>query len=122
MKNAEFENLLKKRLFLTSEVLSKKGDEYATEEDRFHNFKAAGRKEGISPVAALKGMMLKHVIAVDDLIRLYETDPSKLRAKVVEEKIGDYINYLILMEGLFVEVVLVPKSTPAPIIVEEEEE
>lgn len=67
-------------------------------------------------------MMLKHVIAVDDLIRLYETDPSKLRAKVVEEKIGDYINYLILMEGLFVEVVLVSKSTPAPIIVEEEEE
>ena len=103
MKKAEFENIVKKRVYLINEVLGKKNTEYATEEDCFHNFKAAGRKEGISPVAALKGMLLKHVISVDDLMKLYEEKPSKLKEKVIEEKLGDYINYLILLEGLLLE-------------------
>lgn len=103
MKKSEFENIVKKRTHLINEVLGKKNTEYATEEDCFHNFKAAGKKESISPVAALRGMMLKHVISVDDLMSLYEKDASKLKEKVIEEKLGDYINYLILLEGLLLE-------------------
>lgn len=99
----DFDTIVERRINKIKEVLSSKAKEYATESDRFHNFRVAGRIHGCSPERALKGMMIKHEVSVLDLIDLCDTNPDNLTIEIVEEKIGDNINYLILLEGLLKE-------------------
>jgi len=56
-----------------------------------------------TPERALWGMAKKHLVSVTDLIHgRAEVTPER-----IDEKIGDMINYLILLEGL-----LIKKSKP----------
>lgn len=95
-----FSEVVKERLEKIEDTLTKKAKEYASNSDRFHNFNVAARIAGITPEAALYGMMLKHEVSVRDLIDLAEACPSKLNEVLIDEKIGDNINYLILLEGM----------------------
>lgn len=103
MTSKEFNQVIKNRILKIENVLSKKSQEYSSEEDRFHNFKVAARIKNSTPEQALHGMMLKHEVSIMDLINYSETDPSRITQKLVDEKIGDMINYLILLEGMFIE-------------------
>lgn len=78
------------------ETLLNKAKEYATDGDRLHNFKVAADVQGISPTAALAGMMAKHTVSVYDMIGTSEVYPLDLW----EEKIKDSINYLFLLWAL----------------------
>ena len=78
------------------ETLMNKAKEYATDGDRLHNFKVASEIQGISPTAALAGMMAKHTVSVYDMIKTGEVYPMALW----EEKIKDSINYLFLLWAL----------------------
>ena len=78
---------------VTVETLMNKAQEYATDGDRLHNFKVAADVQGISPTAALAGMMAKHTVSVYDMIGTGEVYPLELW----EEKIKDSINYLFLL-------------------------
>ena len=78
------------------DTLADKAKEYATDEDRLHNFKAAAEIQGISPTAALAGMMAKHTVSVYDMIGSGDVYPLDLW----EEKIKDSINYLFLLWAL----------------------
>lgn len=98
--NAFFNRILKERLVKIKQTLSEKEEEYAVDGDRFHNFRVAGRKENITPERALKGMAVKHEVSVSDLIDMVERCPDRITVKLIDEKIGDNINYLILLEGL----------------------
>lgn len=108
MKNEYFQEVLDNRLKLTSEVLSSKAEEYASDKDRMHNFKKAARLGECSPERALLGMMMKHIVSVLDLVdRTDDVGPNEIRKcatkEYIEEKIGDSINYLILLEAMLKE-------------------
>ncbi len=119
MKSADFDRLLEKRIQLTKEVLASKNKEYASDgEDRLHNFKRAANMLGCTPEKALVGMWTKHIISILDMVDDIEKRNKKFTGlcvfvtnfrekrrfkKLVEEKIGDAVNYLILLEALIKE-------------------
>lgn len=93
----EFNVLLERRIQRIRDVLQSKANEYATD-DRLHNFKAQlldNLKE--TPEQVLWGYLRKHLQSIYDLI-MGVKEPT---AESVNEKIGDSINYLILLEALF---------------------
>jgi len=96
----DFNDVLINRINSIQKVLASKAKEYASNKSRYHNFEVAGRKAGTTPEKALLGMMMKHVVAVDDLVDWIEECPHKLTNEIINEKIGDNINYLILLEGM----------------------
>lgn len=97
--NAEqFDKILNDRLDSIKAVLGSKAKEYAIG-DRLYNFKRAAEITRTTPRKALAGMFMKHLVSVLDLVEgsLEPTD------YMVNEKIGDAINYLILLEALLKE-------------------
>jgi len=96
-----FEEVLSARLYKTRAVLSAKAGEYASIQNRHHNFDVAARIANTTPEQALCGMMMKHLVSVFDLIAwTNDSDEYKITEAMIDEKIGDLINYLILLEGL----------------------
>ena len=100
MGKINFADCIENRIQRIREVLSSKAEEYATDGNRFHNFDVAARILDCTPERALQGMMLKHIVSVLDLIQWAEEEEDLITATVIDEKIGDTINYLILLEGL----------------------
>lgn len=98
-----FDKVLESRIVKTREILSSKAKEYASDGDRFHNFKVAAQMINKTPEQALYGMMLKHMVSVKDLVDWSESDPERITRHLVDEKISDHVNYLILLEGLLLE-------------------
>lgn len=101
MRTEQFENIINNRIETCKSVLCSKAEEYATD-DRLHNFKAAGELQKCTPVKALGGMMAKHTVSVYDLIEDYEQG-KEISPKMWVEKIGDSINYLLLLTALLEE-------------------
>jgi len=95
-KTNQFAQVLKERLRKIEEILGKKAEEYAKNNDRYHNFNVAARIGNTTPEKALLGMMMKHFVSVMDLIE----DPESATFDLIDEKCGDLINYLILLEGM----------------------
>lgn len=95
MKTEDFNTLLEYRLAESKAVLASKAKEYATD-DRLHNFKVAASVNNTTPAKALWGMASKHLVSVMDIINSkqpYSDDH-------IDEKLGDLINYLILLEAV----------------------
>jgi len=99
MRPTVFDDLLEKRIVLIRDVLAKKQDEYATDDDVLHNFKKAAAMSRTSEAGALWGMLVKHLVSIKDLV----DDHGAPELDKVDEKIGDAINYLILLEAIFKE-------------------
>lgn len=95
MQTKEFEKRVNKTLYTCTDVLCNKAKEYATE-DRLHNFKVAAALQGITPIQALQGMMAKHTVSVADMCASGKDYPEEMW----DEKIGDSINYLLLLRAL----------------------
>lgn len=97
-----FNTIVGQRFDHCNRVLTEKGEEYSREGDRLWNFKRASAKQGNTPAEALMGMKVKHDVSVDDMVDALKRGvvPSK---EAVAEKIGDSINYLLLLEGLIEE-------------------
>jgi len=97
MQTSEFNALLAERIKKIADTLESKGSEYSSKSDRLHNFKSAGQITNTTPQKALWGMAMKHLVSVVDLLegRLENNRTN------IDEKIGDMINYLILLEALF---------------------
>lgn len=101
MEHQDFANIVTARLLDCEEVLIKKNKEYSSTFDRLHNFKVAGRIKGVDPVAALDGMWLKHRVSIADMVERMAEDPTYVPSReLVAEKLGDNINYTLLLEGL----------------------
>lgn len=103
MNGSEFDKIVEARIDKVRAVLSQKQKEYATDGDKLHNFHRAGSTLGSSPESALWGFAMKHLISVQDMVQAL--DPSQLvrsqnSIEQWDEKIGDAINYLILLEAL----------------------
>lgn len=99
MNEKQFEKHVDERIELIRDVLQIKAKEYRKNNNPFHNFDRAAAMNQCTPERALMGMLAKHQISVLDLVD--DIDDGKLPNRdLVSEKIGDHINYLILLEGL----------------------
>lgn len=98
MKAKRFNQIMNNRISRIKTILAAKGAEYGSE-DRLHNFKAAAAVDDETPLQSAWGMAKKHLISVKDL----KDGRLEMTPFMVDEKIGDLINYLILMEALMIE-------------------
>jgi hypothetical protein len=104
MNSVRLNSIVEARIEAIRGTLEQKQKEYSSSSDTLHHFKAAARHRGITPEAALDGMMLKHEVSVADLVRDAEIIADSAGARcLIKEKIGDMINYLILLECLLLE-------------------
>ena len=99
MDKETFDKIIENRIEEIQSTLIKKGKEYASNADRLYNFKRAAEIGRTTPEKALQGMRLKHSVSVLDLIE----GRLPLTKELIEEKLGDEINYLILLEAVLKE-------------------
>lgn len=99
MNYKEFNEILKSRMEKTVDVLDTKANEYARNEDRLSNFKRAAAMLQVIPARALVGAWSKHITSILDMVDDWQKG-KQAPVPVWEEKIGDAINYLILLEAL----------------------
>ncbi len=82
-----------------SDKMQQKAKEYSRNNDAFHNFNQGTQRTGEDPRLILYGMMLKHLISIDDIFadlrKGIETPMS-----VVDEKVGDAIIYFALFHTM----------------------
>ena len=102
MNTEEFEGIVHNRCNDINEILTNKAKEYARI-DRLHNFKEAARIQNITPEEALRGMTIKHTICINDMVEDCKYNKFNRDIPYIKEKIGDEINYLILLEALLTE-------------------
>ena len=110
MTRDDFNKIVEARFEKIRTTLMMKGKEYSTNKDVFHNFKESSKLAneancGVlieTPESELCGFLRKHLISIFDCVGWAIEDPKKVR-NTIDEKIGDAINYLILLEGLFEE-------------------
>ena len=104
MNTEQFNKVVADRVASIQSVLVAKAKEYSSDTDRLHNFKvAAGLASRLeTPEQALWGMLRKHLVSVIDIID--QTAAGKVPSDHIRnEKIGDSINYLLLLEALLIE-------------------
>ncbi len=101
MTNQEFEYVFNKRIEKCKKTLVEKAKEYARG-DRLSNFKKASGAMGCCPESSLVGMWMKHIISIIDLVQDIENG-RVADYNLWDEKIGDAINYLILLDALITE-------------------
>ena len=98
MTNEKFMAFAKDKFDRQLQILGTKGAEYSKgKDDRFLNFKMAAAIQGISTKKALLGQLSKHLASVIDMIN---SDDDSISMEVWDEKIGDLINYLVLLEAI----------------------
>lgn len=101
MNNAElFANSISEMVDKSLDTLIKKGKSYSSDEDRLHNFRVAAALQGISEKEALAGMLAKHLVSVFDMVKTDESRPRPYSSAVWDEKIGDAINYLLILRAM----------------------
>lgn len=107
MDDKTFNQIIETKLEETHKVLLDKNAGYANE-DRLHAFTTATAlgPEGETRSQALAGMMKKHTVSVYDMINSGEAYSEEMW----DEKIGDHINYLLLLRATIVEDKLVKES------------
>lgn len=113
MNMEKFNKIFEERVIKSRKTLAFKGGEYSTDIDKLHNFKRAGKMENCTPEKALVGMWTKHIISLLDIVDTIDRDEAEaliqvcvgngLTVGMLEEKIGDAINYLILLEAMIKE-------------------
>lgn len=103
MNSKQFDVELKKRIKDIKNVLSTKSAEYSKASDKHYNFKRAASIIQKTPETALWGMFLKHYVSIQDIVENIELTKEAPKEELVSEKIGDAINYLILLETLIKE-------------------
>lgn len=98
----EFDAVVERRLSLIKEVLFVKGREYTRDDDRLSNFKNGALILRCIPERVLLGYMVKQIVSVVDYVRDLESGVVHSREEW-DEKLGDCVNYLILLEAVLEE-------------------
>jgi len=96
MNSQDFNNIIDERIEYIKNSLQKKASEYNLDEDRLSVFKRAAAIQHQTPSQALLGMLTKHIVSIYDYV---ETD-GNFTHELASEKIGDAINYLLLLYAL----------------------
>ena len=96
MRTEEFNKIVEEFLEKTKATLIKKEDEYSLGEDRFAFFKREAQIANVTPEKALYFCMLKHITSFIDMINTGD----KYSQELWFDKLGDIVNYCILLYGL----------------------
>ena len=98
MTREDFSRRVEKRIDLVRQTLLTKHKEYAKDDNVFRNFDeaAGGLSLHGSSAEVLWSYMTKHLVSIKDIV----ADKKPVDSAVVSEKIGDVINYLILLEAM----------------------
>lgn len=100
MTTEEFNKIIEAALESSRNVLISKSAEYASEDNKLHNFNKAARITGKTREECLWGFALKHLVSVTDIIDEMSKDPKYIPSRdLVIEKFGDLRNYLLLLEA-----------------------
>lgn len=100
MTQDEFSKILESRIAKMRAVLDSKSREYSHGGDKLYNFKAMAGEFGGTPESNLWGLLKKQLLCVLDIVE----DRLPVNRMTIDEKIGDSINYLVLLEALFLEI------------------
>lgn len=96
--NAFAKNFVKQ----TTSVLYAKGKSYAlNRDDRLEHFKRAAEYLSTTPKEACLAQLTKHLISIRDMVCV--NDGTKFSPEQWDEKIGDAINYLVLLRALVID-------------------
>ena len=98
MTREDFSRRVEKRINLVRQTLLTKHKEYAKDDNVFRNFDEAAGGLSLHSTSAevLWSYMTKHLVSIKDIV----SDNVPITNEVVSEKIGDVINYLILLEAM----------------------
>ena len=98
MTKEDFSRRVEKRIDLVRQTLLTKHKEYAKDDNVFRNFDeaAGGLSLHGSSAEVLWSYMTKHLVSIKDIV----ADKKPADPAIVSEKIGDVINYLILLEAM----------------------
>ena len=102
MNAKQFDEVVENRIKLIRSVLASKRKEYAAGGNRLHNFDRASSMLNCSRQHALVGMLSKHLVSILDIVDNFNVSAPPSVA-LIEEKCGDAINYLILLEAMLKE-------------------
>lgn len=102
MTNAEFHKLVESRFAKLRSTLGVKAEEYATDTDRLHNFKEAGNLKKSIPSDMCLSFAMKHIISIVDIVKNL-SDGGVVTKEMIDEKIGDTMNYMLLLEACITE-------------------
>ena len=98
------QDVVQRRVQLIQEVLEHKNSEYADKEDVFKAFtESLPLSFHDTKQAVAWEFMVKHLQSIKMIIEAKAKSGKLPDEKVLEEKIGDAVNYLILIEGMFKE-------------------
>ena len=101
MNYEDFNEVLEGRIKELRETLSAKSAEYSSDSDKLENFKDAAAMLGTTPEYALWGMVTKHIIATQKFI--HQVDDVEVNYSQWNEKLGDIIAYMVLLDALIQE-------------------
>ena len=96
MTQEDFDVLVNKRLAECKKVLAGKSGMYASKKDRLHNFKLGGILVRQTPEQYAMELVTKHIVAIFDKL----VNKEVMDADFISEKVGDIINYMLLIEAL----------------------
>jgi len=98
----KFKELLAARQLHIEKVLKVKAVEYSRNNDALFNFNEGSKDLNQSRERYLLNLAWKQICSVKDLVNDLDNDKLACEA-MVKEKFGDVINYMILMESMFLQ-------------------
>lgn len=101
MTTNSFNEIVKEQIARCENVLIRKGNEYATTDDRLSAFKKAGAIQDQTMLQAALGMLTKHLVSLVDMIQ--DKNPARFGVDRWNEKLTDAINYLLIMRAIIEE-------------------
>lgn len=97
MTGEEFTAFLESRIALIRETLDGKAKEYGSEDDRLKNVTRGCQIAGQTSTAYIWSLLTKHLECTREIAH------GRLSDEFAEEKIGDAINWLIILEAQITE-------------------
>lgn len=99
MNAEEFDTFLEETFERIRLVLASKGNEYVANDakSRFHNFDISAAFKSESSEQALWGFVTKQLVSLSDMVKC---DSTSYPIDLWDEKLGDVINYMILLRGI----------------------
>jgi hypothetical protein len=100
MKQQEMYGFIKNRLKQIEALMTNKGTEYAEDRDGLVNFKESAAFQECTTKEALLGYWTKHVLSIKQMIKDDAQGQQDFPIEKWEEKTGDIILYMLLLECL----------------------
>ena len=100
MKEEDLKKIMEKQFERCMVVMLGKSIEYTEgSDDKLEHFRAAAALMGVTPEAALMGMLSKHLVSVADMC-MDQRGSGAYGMDRWDEKITDSINYLLLLRAI----------------------